>query len=392
MNKMVTMVFFTKPKSSFAFLMLFVPLFHCVALFAEVSAAIEDTKEQTIQAIASLLFYMKENIESTSQEDSSDSPLKFEPAEIEFLWTRAVAFYPALFPLKEAYEKAHYINDEDMLKRCEKEVHSIWLSLNDEHQLFLEPLNKTLAERTYSCKNIVDNPLINNRIKKELAPHLLPVNSKITAIADQIFQAARVTFNSQTLVEAGFNILYKQPRSFIIVAKHPSLPDYLIKLYFDTELRIKRNVPGWKWFARRCAGANLVRKVIKKKNIQHFTVPQKYIYVLPSFHAPAKAAGVDPKVAILIVQDMQLVPKEQNYLAWRSKVSPEILNELYIIISRANGSSYRPDNIPYTFSGKFAFIDTEYPFRDPDFKSIRSYLSPEMCQYWDQLVKQGGPL
>ncbi|KIC76307.1 hypothetical protein DB41_GK00210 [Neochlamydia sp. TUME1] len=389
---MVSMTFFTKYKLFFVFPTLFVSFFYSLALFAEISPAREDTQGQTIQAIASLLFYIQEDIESTAQEDSPLSPLTFAPEEIEYLWARAIAFYPTLFPIKEAYEKAHYINDEGMLKRCEEEVRSIWLTLNDEPQSSAEPLNKTLAERTYNFKNISDNPLVNNKIKKELAPYLLPANSKITAIADQIFQTSRVTFNSQTLTEAGFNILYKQPRSFIIVAKHPSLPDYLIKLYFDTELRIKRNVPGWKWFARRCAGANLVRKVILKKNIQYFTVPQKYIYVLPSFHAPAKAAGVDPKVAILIVQDMQLVPKEQNYLAWRSKVTPEILNELYIIISRANGSSYRPDNIPYTLSGKFAFIDTEYPFRDPDFKSIRPYLSAEMCQYWDQLVKQGGPL
>ena len=86
-----------------------------------------------------------------------------------------------------------------------------------------------------------------------------------------------------------------------------------------------------------------------------------------------------------------MTDKPLNYHAWKTFVTPKILDELYIIISRANGSSYRPDNIPYTQTGHFAFIDTEYPNKDPDFNSIRPYLSEEMWYYWDKLVKQGGP-
>jgi hypothetical protein len=64
---------------------------------------------------------------------------------------------------------------------------------------------------------------------------------------------------------------------------------------------------------------------------------------------------------------------------------------LYTIISSAKGSSYRADNIWFNNEGKFCFIDTEYPNGGPDFAGIRPYLNPEMQNYWDYLVRRGGP-
>ena len=46
------------------------------------------------------------------------------------------------------------------------------------------------------------------------------------------------------------------------------------------------------------------------------------------------------------------------------------------------GHSYRPDNILYTKTGKFGFIDTEYPHLEPDFEELLPYLSEEMREFW----------
>jgi hypothetical protein len=85
---------------------------------------------------------------------------------------------------------------------------------------------------------------------------------------------------------------------------------------------------------------------------------------------------------------MKLVSNAENEAAWKTVITREHLNELYLIITKAGGSSYRPDNIWLTKHGKFAFIDTEYPRQKFDYNSIPSYLSPEMRSYWANLTQR----
>lgn len=352
----------------------------------------QESEDKAIQAAASLLFHINEELEEQIIEDSETPPLVFQEAEIEQLWEHAIRLDRSLEAARQNYflwkANADQPEGKECLQACAEHLKSTWLLANetsdeDSNQHSYKFLN------TYSVEHLANNPLINKTIQKEISPYLIPSNSRLVPILEQLF-STRVTLNSTTLTQAGFNILRRQPRSFIILANHPATPGYLFKLYLDTELRMKQKTPGWRWFARRCSGAKLVRKVIAKKNIRHFVVPKKYIYVLPPSTIPPKTAEIDPKPTILVVEDMQLVPKELNIAAWKNLVTPQILDELYTIISRANGSSYRPDNIPFSYLGKFAFIDTEYPYRNPDFKSIRPYLSSAMCKYWDELVKKGG--
>ena len=63
------------------------------------------------------------------------------------------------------------------------------------------------------------------------------------------------------------------------------------------------------------------------------------------------------------------------------------MDELYAVIRRAGGASYRPDNIAMTTDGRFAFIDTEHPDSEHDYESIVPYLSSEMRRYWSNLVE-----
>lgn len=374
------------------FLSIFV-IFSPVILGEEISTKADD---QAIQAIASLLFHINEELllqEHHDLENSSPTPrIAFEEKDIQYLWSQALLLDPSLSEVCEKYWLWRYNRSDKAtldLQQCADHLRLTWHSATNHTPTTQE--ESPLCFHQYGQQNLNHNPLLNSKIKKEITPFLLPSKLAITPAVNQIFSTSRPTLNSSTLLQAGFQILYAQPRSYIIVASHPAITGFLFKIYYDTELRLKKNVPGWKWFVRRCQGAESIRNVITKKRIKYFTVPNKFIYVLPTSTIPPKMPGIDPKLAVLIVQEMKLVSKELNYLAWKTLITPEILDELYIIISRSNGSSYRPDNIPFTESGTFSFIDTEYPHQNPDFDSIRPFLSEDMLNYWSQLVIQGGP-
>lgn len=231
---------------------------------------------------------------------------------------------------------------------------------------------------------------IPKKVKKAISPYLIPDTHPMKASLDNLFHSTRVTLDQKSFERAGFISLSVRPRTHIIVATHPLLPNHLVKLTLDSELREKQNKPSWEWLVKRCQGAEKIRHIIRSKKIKHFTVASKWIYPLPDKPAPPKSSKYNRHLAILLVTDMKLVPQKENLLAWRYKITKEHLDELYTVISYAKGSSYRADNISYTMQGKFAFIDTEYPSRGPDYESIRPYLHPSMRNYWDKLVKEGG--
>lgn len=339
--------------------------------------------QQALSALASLYCCIQ-------QESQSINSLAYEAEDIQNLWEKALPLDDSLTQWQHNYWHWHRNSSSEAkegLKQCAQYLRSLWVTAKDE-----QAEKNSLEPHRFLANNLENNPLVNKRIKKQIAPFLLPKDFPFTPMVEHIFSSTRATFDFFTLIDAGFNILHLQPRSYIAVVSHPAVPDFLFKLYLDIDLREKHNKPGWKWFVRRCSGAQSIKKVISNKKIKHFTVPTKYIYVLPPATIPAKTALVDPKLAVLIVQDMHLVSDEINYLAWKNYITPEILNELFLIIAYGNGSSYRPDNIPYTREKTFAFIDTEYPDSpQPDFISIRPYLSIDMCSYWDKLIQRGGP-
>jgi hypothetical protein len=213
--------------------------------------------------------------------------------------------------------------------------------------------------------------------------YLLSGNHPAKPALDAIFRSIRATKDELIFQSSGFNTLFKKSRSFIRVASHPSLPGYILKVYLDDEQRQKHNRPGWQWLVRRCEGAENIRKIIQQKEIEHFRVPGKWLYPLPP--RPRSISGYQP--FLLIVEDMDLVSREENEKAWKTMITREHLDELFSIVTGAGGSSYRPDNIWLTRHGEFAFIDTEYPRQQFDFNSISPYLSPSMRKYWNSLVR-----
>lgn len=275
-----------------------------------------------------------------------------------------------------------------------EDVRELWQNLT---QLEEEPVKReevlALALPLFAnYNNIKDNPLIDSKHYSTIKPWILPKDHSMKAPLDSIFKASRAIKDKQAFADAGFLTFAVQPRSFIRVARHPLLPGYVVKVYLDTELRKKQKTPGWKWFARRCEGSKLIRDIIKRKKIKLFKAASKWIYPLPVSPKPPTGAEYDPKAEILIAQDMNIVSYSESLKAWKNVMTKAHLDELYVIIAYGNGHSYRPDNIPYSLDGKFAFVDTEYPNLPPNFNSPLRFLNSEMVEYWRQLINQGGPI
>lgn len=238
-------------------------------------------------------------------------------------------------------------------------------------------------ERDYFKKKSKTNIGFSEKVK----PYLLPSNHPAKKPLDIIFKSPNVLQDLDSLKASDFNIISLRPYSFAVITSHPKMPGYIQKLYLDSEHRKKNGKEGWEWLVQRCEGAENIRKLIKKKNLQYFTVPDKWIYVLPK---PSKSNEKTTKqLCILIVTDMELVSQEQSAEAWKYLITEEHLDELFVILSHGFASSHVSWNIPYAKNGKFTCIDTEHPKRKPNYKEVEHYLSDEMQVYWRKLVKNG---
>jgi hypothetical protein len=234
---------------------------------------------------------------------------------------------------------------------------------------------------------MVQRPSIRSRAGvarvKAMKIHLLPSTHPARGVLETIFHCSTVIDNEPAFREAGFEIRVKKKRSLMRVATHPELPEYVIKVFFASELQCEREkARGWKGFAARCEGAERIRQIIQERRIQHFHVPRKWLFYPPQ----DQSCSLDDQPAILLAEYQDLASRRSNEDAWFRQVTESHLNELYAIIEGAGGASYRPDNIPLTLGGHFAFIDTEHSSESRDYDSIMSYLAPRMRQYWIDLV------
>lgn len=270
-------------------------------------------------------------------------------------------------------EEMGYFNTSSISCRTPEELNEC----NDEI-LLIKKLHRNPQERRNRFKQ-----KITTDFAEKIKPYAMPSDHPAKKTLDAIFQHSQPTKNIDALEAAGFEVVSLRPFSFAVIAKHPSLPGYLQKLYLDSEQRKKNGKEGWQWLVQRCEGAANIRKLIKEKNLQYFSVPDKWIYELPS-------SDYKGQPCILVVTDMDLVSQEESHDAWRYLVTEEHLDELYVILSHGFASSHVGWNIPYSKSGKFSCIDTEYAKRKPNYAEVEEYLSDEMKVYWRKLVKNGG--
>ena len=371
-----------------------------------------DESDDDIQALASLVFYTQEWEEILkSGNPTSHEKISFSIEDVTKLWEKAgrnlYGFPATADQIQRAYhfEKAYSLHDKaknlvidgkenealDRLNASLKLLRLLWGKAIELEEI--APVHLTASStilRNQSDPNIENNPYISPGIRKKMGRYLLPLRHPMRKILDDLCLEMRVTADKGTFRHSGFITIANRPRSYIRVAKHSMMPGYLVKVYLDTVLNEKQHKPSWKWLVYRCIGAEKIRTIIKKRHMKYFVVASKWIYCFPPNPSPPLSLLYTRHLALLLVTDMDLVQNKENLDAWKSKITEKHLDELYFIISRAKGSSYRPDNIAYTNQGKFAFIDTEYPSRGPDFERIRHYLNHEMRDYWDHLVKHGG--
>lgn len=216
-----------------------------------------------------------------------------------------------------------------------------------------------------------------------IAPHLIPFDHPMKPILDGIFSHSRATESETTLLKAGFEIVAKRPYSFAIIARHPAVPGYLFKLYLDSEGGTRKEQPNWKWLYQRCVGAKKIKEIIEKNNLRHFSVPDKWLYVLPQYPVSRE---LRPQPVVLIETYMELENEEVSRLAWKTLAKPKHLDELYIILKEGWGTVHLDPNVPYLKNGGFVFIDTEYPKRNHKLSMVKDYFSRDMKRYWDKLI------
>jgi hypothetical protein len=251
--------------------------------------------------------------------------------------------------------------------------------------LLIRPLSTLLTQHSVNAAaypHFLDHPHLTDRQRALMAPHLLPLTHPLKNQLDALFSRSRITASKETLIQAGFQLIASMPGSFVIVARHPEVPGYVFKLYLDTETRMKEGIPNCEWLAKRCIGAHLIRQIILNKRLKHFTIPDKWLYVIPP---DPPALGPVPQPVLVIETDMQLVDEDSSKHAWRSEITPEHLAELYSILKHGYGSIRVAENIPFTQQGTFAFTDTEYPKRKFKLKRVTPYLSEEMQSHWKEL-------
>lgn len=358
--------------------------------------------EKMFYSISSLCFHLDELIQEEKAEiEPNEEKIVFNEEEIAYLWSEAsknTSFLSQVCKARQYYYQASENGDNPALShalyaKSKHLLNRIWKELDSK---FFERAISASADTdffpnyyralTAAYPHLEKNPTINNKIAKSITPFLIPIDHLLKQSLDDIFEKSRAIKNANAFKEAGFETLFIQNlHSFIRVARHEELPGYLLKVYLDSEPN-ERAREGWKYLAKRCEGAANVRELIKSKEMVYFTVPDKWLYVLPV--TPSLTSKDQP--VLLVVTDMNLVSESETEEAWKTKVTPQHLDELYCVISHGFASSGLVRNVPYTKDKTFAFIDTEKPNKTPKYDKVKQYLSKEMKGYWDKLVKSGG--
>lgn len=246
---------------------------------------------------------------------------------------------------------------------------------------------KHAVKKNHSREDYPYNPHVSLETWDSLKPYFLPYNSPVRIILDPIFQSERVTLDRESIAAAGFKILRTQGTGSVCVAKHPRLEGYLVKIYPDNQV-----ICEWENFLRRVKGAQSIDLCIQMHGFQnHFRAPKKWIYPLPIELSPPDDAQYMQKNFILIVEDMNILSMKDNSKAFKTQITPQILDELYTIITEEGlfDSVFR-GNIPFNKEGQMNFIDTEHHHGWPiKYHFLLRYLSPEMASYWQNITTPG---
>lgn len=261
------------------------------------------------------------------------------------------------------------------------------LDIDQEQWFQVEALQKRLHFKETPPTPYIRNTQVSDAIWNQLSPYFLPEHFPEKAALDHIFSNRRVLSSIHSMRKSGF-ILLTHPKDKIVVAKHPYLKGYLIKAYTD-----KMDFSDCYWWKKRIDGIRVIQeKIIACGYEGIMKTPKKWIYPLPEYPHPKEGAPY-PKHFILIVEEMDILNFKQNRKAYRTKMTPEILNAFYIMLMDLKLlDSVYADNTPFCRDGRLAFVDSEHSLdttRPVPITLVAQYLSSEMYAYWEQLVVHG---
>jgi hypothetical protein len=233
------------------------------------------------------------------------------------------------------------------------------------------------------------SPYVESYIWNDLEPYFLPENHAIKKQLDQIFTKTRASYNMKSLKASGFSAKKPTHNNHMIVASHPKLKGYLIKLVTDRRMRSDE----WFDWYERIIGAQEIQKAINKRGFQHImSVPKKWIYPLPINPAPPKTGH--RKNFILVVEDMKILSHEDNAFWYRSiAMTYERVDALYLIMQDVGlYDSVFSFNVPFCEDGRLSFIDTQWFHDWPiNFEKLTDSFAPHMQDYWRALIRNNGP-
>lgn len=255
--------------------------------------------------------------------------------------------------------------------------------------IFLLSTLNGLAESNSALEQILkiecsypQHPQIPQGVWDQLKPHFLPFNHPIKKKLDKLFET-RVTLSTETLKKAGFKTPTPRKISHCVVSKHKKLKGYLVKLYTDDYHETE-----WQHWLSRIEGLRIVKAAIERHGYQkYFKTPKKWIYPLPTNPAPPQ--GYFRKYFILIVEDMHVLERDENYGLWKSDLmTKERLTAIYTLLQEEGlYDSLHAMNLPFCSDKKQAFVDTEQYHRWPvPYSSMLRYLTETMQKHLCYLV------
>ncbi|MCE2983035.1 MAG: hypothetical protein LW832_05660, partial [Parachlamydia sp.] len=105
---------------------------------------------------------------------------------------------------------------------------------------------------------------------------LLPANHPLQKKLNELIDAPHLFDNASHWASAGFIVLPRVHR-YLMVARHPDCQGYIFKK-FQNGIKDSEQLSN---YLKRVAGAKKLAQFISKHQLQHITVPQKWLYKLP---------------------------------------------------------------------------------------------------------------
>lgn len=227
-------------------------------------------------------------------------------------------------------------------------------------------------------------PFITEEVWREVEPYLIPLDHVMKTQLDTLFADPHVLSSIKRLRQAGFKVIHYRNSKKLVVASHRRLKGYLVKTYLEDNAQKE-----WPTWVHRARGAVYMQSILDTHNLnKYFKVPRKWIYPLERFELSPYPY---PKNFILLVEDMDLMSKEENRKRYQTPLSSKFLKRLFEVIDKTGYRDCHVGNLPFSYDGKVALIDLEYYNSEVTFDSILRYLSPANQRLWKKLVRQKQP-